>query len=396
MPKGGESDGSWRGSGESDNEEAASSVNQSNDDTTKYENDNHDADDEEEEHEKKQAAKPKGESNKRKKKDLGVTVNGLPKKTRKPDPRKRIRKPLNISEEELFEESRIPSYKRKTARGGYAATAAHRLKISKANKGKQPWNTGKNRSQEDINKIREAVNAHHRRKMLANIQSIGMTEEEYIACRKRIKVMRENVRKYRMFNKQKAVKQGEKLLAEKKEKEEQEKDDDETAQESESPTDEKVKHDPDGNREAVSETEETPPKPQGTSPREARSVPERSTAYDIEKVPEIFRRDFEWTPHNIFQNGEVSLEGKCPNGGPGGLVCCDICSATYCDFLTSTYNEMEDQKLTKAAADLETVTSFLELNHNRLTASVRVAQRQPPPSSLGDTWFYRFLWYRRK
>lgn len=383
---------------------------------------------------------------------------------------------------------------------GYAATAGHRLKISQANKGKQPWNTGKNRSQEDIDKIRAAVNVHHERKLMANLQSIAMTKEEYTAIRKQIKLMRENVRRYRNSRTSKfrvatdfqrihgddqqpqqqqqppaATKSSSSVAApvkkeevaeikgtppptttptptpkkkqeahlEKKEaaassiavrtiKEKNDnitkegetqnassavkpsretKDDDsgdeiqkasnnkdnyfnkaearqEEAGKTTEPTniaDEKKPENPptQEDEEEESSASLSPPTP---SPRIPRQVPEReSDLYNINEVPEIYRRDFEWTPHPVFGQGDVPFQGTCPTGGPGGLICCRACTAMYCDYLTSTYNEIEDQKMTKAVADLETVTQYLEINQERLTASVRAAHRKPPPSELGKT-----------
>lgn len=363
---------SWAGSDQEKEEEESESDEDYNDED---DNDGNEKEDKKPAAASVGAAAPKPTASK---KDLGLTVHGLPKGRRV-----RKRKPLVFSQEELADESFVPSYERKTTRGGYAATASHRLKISKANKGKQPWNVGKTRSQQDIDKIRAAVHAHHKRKLQANLHAIGMTEEEYTETRRRIKLMRENVRRYK---KHKKIKPEEEIR----------KTNDQSGAIKSEPT-----TNTNGNQKeqpaAKEEAEEPPVEVEKAhdlghneeedllTPRIPRAVPERSDQYNIEEVPEIFRRDFEWTPHDVYVNGDVSYKDQCPNGGPGGLICCTACTASYCDYLTATYNELEDQKVTKAAADLETVTRYLETNHGRLTVSVRAARRQPPPATLGET-----------
>ena len=113
---------------------------------------------------------------------------------------KKLRRAV-ITEEEIQAESSIPSYQRLTVNGGYAATASHRRKIALANAGKQPWNKGKNRSEADKAKIKAAVNARNRRQLLANLESVGMTEEEHTEVRQQIKKVREILRKARLTHK---------------------------------------------------------------------------------------------------------------------------------------------------------------------------------------------------
>lgn len=68
-----------------------------------------------------------------------------------------------------------------TDNGGYTHTAASRAKIGAANKGKTPWNKGKNRSEAVKAKIAAGVRRKNRERFLEKLKEMGMTEEEYEA-----------------------------------------------------------------------------------------------------------------------------------------------------------------------------------------------------------------------
>jgi hypothetical protein len=89
----------------------------------------------------------------------------------------------------------LPSYARKTAKGGYAHTWKSRARISKANKGNTPWNKGKNRSEGVKAKIAAGVRARNRKVLLEKLKKLNMTEEEWLAKKKEIKYLRERIRK---------------------------------------------------------------------------------------------------------------------------------------------------------------------------------------------------------
>lgn len=66
-----------------------------------------------------------------------------------------------------------------TANGGFSHTAASRAKIGAANKGKEPWNKGKARSEEVKARIAAGVRAKNRERFLQKLKDQGITEEEY-------------------------------------------------------------------------------------------------------------------------------------------------------------------------------------------------------------------------
>lgn len=73
---------------------------------------------------------------------------------------------------------------RPTPNGGFSHTSASRAKISAANKGKVPWNKGKQRSDEVRARIAAGVRAKNRERFLQKLQEQGLTEEEYEAQKK--------------------------------------------------------------------------------------------------------------------------------------------------------------------------------------------------------------------
>ena len=71
-----------------------------------------------------------------------------------------------------------------TANGGYSHTTASKAKISAANKGKTPWNKGRQRSPEERARIAAGVRAKNRERFLKKLADMGVTEEEYEAQKK--------------------------------------------------------------------------------------------------------------------------------------------------------------------------------------------------------------------
>ena len=66
-----------------------------------------------------------------------------------------------------------------TANGGFTHTKESRAKIGAANKGKTPWNKGRERSKEEKARIAAGVRARNREKFLQTLKDRGLTEEEF-------------------------------------------------------------------------------------------------------------------------------------------------------------------------------------------------------------------------
>jgi len=75
-----------------------------------------------------------------------------------------------------------------TAAGGYTHTKASKAKIGAANKGKKPWNYGKNRSEETKARISAGVKAYARTLLPKKLEILGMIEEEWFQKKRRFAV----------------------------------------------------------------------------------------------------------------------------------------------------------------------------------------------------------------
>ena len=78
------------------------------------------------------------------------------------------------------------------------------------------------------------------------------------------------------------------------------------------------------------------------------------------------KREVIWS-QSEFDN-HVASYSKCPTGGPGGLICCGPCTASYSRLLSETAKEMEVQTLSGVGRE---VSELLELMHD---AQVRLQQ----------------------
>lgn len=65
---------------------------------------------------------------------------------------------------------------------------------------------------------------------------------------------------------------------------------------------------------------------------------------------------------------------KCPNGGPGGLICCAHCTAAYSRILSNTAKEMECQSVAKAGQEMNEILDLLADAKQRLLNATDVSQ----------------------
>ena len=93
----------------------------------------------------------------------------------------------------------------------------------------------------------------------------------------------------------------------------------------------------------------------------------------------IFARDFHWTPH-VFDSKECFYNILCPHGGPGGLVCCASCTASYTKHLTKTAIDMETQKMQKVGDEVNELIEFTRSAKQTLAHTIKVARRKPVPT----------------
>jgi len=87
---------------------------------------------------------------------------------------------------------------------------------------------------------------------------------------------------------------------------------------------------------------------------------------ELAKNAAALKREVIWS-QSEFDN-HVASYSKCPTGGPGGLICCGPCTASYSRLLSETAKEMEVQTLSGVGRE---VSELLELLHD---AQVRLQQ----------------------
>jgi len=97
-----------------------------------------------------------------------------------------------------------------------------------------------------------------------------------------------------------------------------------------------------------------------------------------DNLPEIFARDFNWKYHTFDSSESDSpYDSTCPNGGPGGLICCEICTKNYSSFMSNTSKELEEQKIRKLNNEVEELLTILTSARTKLNTAVRAARGQP-------------------
>jgi hypothetical protein len=111
---------------------------------------------------------------------------------------------------------------------------------------------------------------------------------------------------------------------------------------------------------------------------EGEEVGVKAEAEEEFPTPSLFAKDFNWTPHT-FDSKELTFTARCPRGGPGGLMCCESCTAQYSDFLSFTTRDIEQQKAAKMGGEMTELLGFLSSAKKLLGQSVRVARRKPVP-----------------
>mmetsp|Transcript_10304 Transcript_10304/g.28436 ORF Transcript_10304/g.28436 Transcript_10304/m.28436 type:complete len:440 (+) Transcript_10304:26-1345(+) len=361
-----------------------------------------------------------------------------PVKAKSGNRRKRPRPNLNNddfyeSEEDQKIPRRGPAYARRTERGGYSHTADSRQKIGMANKGNVPWNKGKNRSDGTKSKIGAGVRARNHRILMANLEQINMTEEEYRETRSKIKYVRERVRKGRINNRQRVEKERAakaKLedywnnIGQEKEEEEEEPEEAVIIEEIIEETDEEEEQEEEEVVALVNqEPSTTTPIPgaleQATTTDQGNNISQVKVAggtttleMSSEHMPSVFRRDIVWNHHFYdndnsntdavrevdsrpeqnfgLQEKEIREKEKqqtgpepykmlCPTGGPGGLICCSICTANYSKFMMETEQNLENQETEQLGWETTTLVHLLKQTKRRLQQSIPAARKVPPP-----------------
>lgn len=109
----------------------------------------------------------------------------------------------------------------------------------------------------------------------------------------------------------------------------------------------------------------------------------------------VFGKEVVWAP---FSFGEVDNDGggskteqqqtvfgkACPNGGPGGLICCDFCAHVYGDYLNSTVQDMETQRTNHNGKEVKELLKFLKEGRTALSNAHDTAKTKIPPVASAE------------
>ncbi|GAX26253.1 hypothetical protein FisN_16Lh083 [Fistulifera solaris] len=283
------------------------------------------------------------------------------------------------------DEDLLPTEFRKTVAGGYAHTNKSKLKISQANKGNVPWNKGKERSALQRAKIAAGVRARNREALLKKLAILGLTEEEYEAKQKKVSNLRDRLWKLKKQNKEKAERFTE-HLRKLENGEAAQKEEDQLEQELQQQATLQEKQHQKQQQEVEVEEEEVEESSDDENADDEDSVNEEEDRDNrLHPVLAVFTPDIQWTPHTFdpppkhLKQRLVRYNEICPNNGPGGLICCSVCAATYSGYLSSTLKSMTVQRTSKLAAETEELLDMLTAAKSRLVESVKVARKKPPP-----------------
>lgn len=88
-----------------------------------------------------------------------------------------------------------------------------------------------------------------------------------------------------------------------------------------------------------------------------------------------------------IQSGEddAPTYNPCPDGGPGGLICCSYCTASYSRFLSNTAKEMEAQSVSRVGKEVSEILELLSDAKERLQRASDVSQSNENRRSLLDS-----------
>lgn len=97
-----------------------------------------------------------------------------------------------------------------------------------------------------------------------------------------------------------------------------------------------------------------------------------------ELLQKVFASHVEWTPHD-YDTHDGLYEQLCPTGGPGGLVCCEVCSTAYSRYLNQTSTDLDEQTVHQVGKEVQELVGFTQETRNKLQTKVIVARQQAPP-----------------
>jgi hypothetical protein len=103
------------------------------------------------------------------------------------------------------------------------------------------------------------------------------------------------------------------------------------------------------------------------------SVPEAASLREEVNLNKIHGSNDDLEMGGSGEDDKLTYE-SCPDGGPGGLICCSYCTAAYSRFLSNTAKEMEAQTVSKVGQEVSEILELLEDAKQRLQRATYVSQ----------------------
>lgn len=70
----------------------------------------------------------------------------------------------------------------------------------------------------------------------------------------------------------------------------------------------------------------------------------------------------------------IEYEDTCPDGGPGGLICCETCCQKYSMLLGRTDEDLREHRFRKTARDIKHLMDILAKKHKDLEGAMKKAR----------------------
>jgi hypothetical protein len=97
---------------------------------------------------------------------------------------------------------------------------------------------------------------------------------------------------------------------------------------------------------------------------------------------DVFGTEIDWETDFSFslKDPNATYNETCPNGGDGGLVCCDDCSRKYNEYLTMTFQDLETQRLKHESEEVKEIAEYMKEIKDEMKEVYDAAKKIPPPT----------------
>ena len=81
------------------------------------------------------------------------------------------------------------------------------------------------------------------------------------------------------------------------------------------------------------------------------------------------------------EEDDIEFGSSCPDGGPGGLICCESCSNKYSMFLSQTHKDLESQRVRNTSREMKRLMDIITNKQKDLENHLRKARLEMPGRS---------------